>query len=213
MIIPQIPIILKRPTISGGGGGGVSSFTTFTELWPTNAAALPAAWTVHTGSTTPQQLNIAGTGWYDANGGTNYAYRDAGGQKGVIEFPLGAGTEGIQGNTWADVGFCADAGLTHYNYLIMRADTHVIQYNEYNATVISNSVSGTTDLTGIWAGVRITIGAAGALTVELNTGAGYFTELSLTMVTNFNTAGQTYMYISSDAGTPNALFGKVLVGP
>lgn len=207
----EIPLLLRRQAAQQASG--LVSFSSFTETWPTNAAALPAAWTVVPGSTTPQQLNIAGTGWYDANGGTNSAYRDAGGQKGIIELPLGGGSEGIFGNTWAFIAWAMDAARTKYNYVIARADTHFLQYNEWDGVSTTNSNSGTTSLISTWAGIRITLSNNGNYLIEINTGSGYTTEISGTQASNYNAAGQTYMMLSSAAGAPNALFGKVIVGP
>lgn len=205
MRTPEIPIFLAQL---------LKPFSPFSETWPSNLAPLPAAWTVVPGSTTPQQSNIGGFGFYDANGGTNSAYRDAGGVYGTITIPLqNTSNPGILGNSWAILGWCANASRADMNYVIARADTHVLQYNEQVASSVVATVNGTTNLTGISAGLKVIVSKTGGVIVQLDTGSGFANEIVTQQGNNFGVPGHTFFVLQSAAGVPNAIFGALTMGP
>lgn len=195
--IHQLAAALKAPPAAG-------AFTPYSETWAgAQHAALPAGWTTITG--TP---SLSGLGQYDVTdspGVATSAVRNLSGYNGTITFPIAAAA-GVYNSSWTYIILRSNSAQTVYTYLLFRHDTFKLQYAEWNGSSDVNVVTGSTTLPdATWLGCRLTLNGA-ALTVELDTGSGYFTELTPTMAQNLTA---TYYGVGTSVASTGSLFGPV----
>jgi hypothetical protein len=179
---------------------GAGFFVPFVETWQTQGngnPVNPARWTVISG--TPKEWAAGGNGYFDPNGAAMIV-TNGGGYNGVIEFPIADNSNagGVPGALlYSNIFFRSNAAGTIYSYLQVDGADHLFHYHEFDGTTDANVHIGTIPFaSGITPrnGVRLTLNGANVL-VELDTGAGYVTDMTITAVQNL-----TAQYIGLGCG-------------
>ncbi len=182
-----------------------SSLTPFTETWPgINGAALPAGWNTIVGA--PLQDGFNKVKFFAASG-AEFINRNAG----ASDFTLTVSNM-FKCGLWPFIHARSPSTGTGDGYeIIMRADTGKLQFYEVVSGATSNTVTGLTTLTDSVAyGVKV-ICSGTTVTVQLDSGGGYVTELGpITVSTNLT---NTYIGIGDAVanGSSVSLYGQIQV--
>jgi hypothetical protein len=167
------PLALDGRVLSRLGGHVqmryVPTAVIFDELWPgTAGAALPGAWGNQSGTPTQNgfgAMQFAGAGQTTRN-------------VGVADSTLTFNVE--PDNNYPYMLFRSNAAGTHYSVLVIRGDTNLLEFHEFDGSSSTNIVTGSTFITlGTMHTVQVILGGA-SVTVKLDGS----TELTATQAIN-----------------------------
>jgi hypothetical protein len=189
---------------------GGTHFTAFTETWQTQGNGQPvnpAIWTsIRPGA---KEFSAGGNGWLDPTSNA-VIVKNAGGSDGVIEFPRAdnGGAGGFCGPGWPFLIWRSDGTQANCSYMQVNGGDRLLHAFETIGGVDSTGIVGTTLFPTDFAaryGLRVTLAGAN-MHVEVDTGSGYVTELTLTASAGFS---NHWVGIGFSAGSDSPCIGPM----